>query len=57
MQKALLMSVLLANAIIPLWSATHPSPQRGLRRMVFAMILFNMFYVIGIIYVLPRLPG
>lgn len=57
MQKALLMSVLLANVVIPLWTATNPSPQKGLRRMVFCMALFNMVYVFSIIYVLPRLPA
>lgn len=57
MQKALLMSVLLANVVIPLWTATNPSPRKGLRRMVFCMALFNMVYVFSIIYVLPRLPA
>ncbi len=57
MQKALLMSVLLANVVIPLWTATNPSPQKGLRRMVFCMALFNLVYVFSIIYVLPRLPA
>ena len=57
MQKLLLMSVLIANVVIPLWTATNTSPTRGFRRMVFSMLVFNLLYVFAIIYVLPRLPG
>ena len=57
MQKLLLMSVLIANVVIPLWTATNTSPARGLRRLVFSMLAFNLFYVLALIYVLPRLPA
>ena len=57
MQKLLLMSLLIANVVIPLRTATNTSPTRGLRRMVFSMLAFNLFYVFAIIYVLPRLPA
>lgn len=57
MQKFLLLSVLFANVVIPLWAATNTSPTRGFRRMVFSMLAFNLFYVFAIIYVLPRLPA
>jgi hypothetical protein len=57
MQKFLLYSVLFANIVIPLWTATNTSPTRGFRRMVFSMLAFNLFYVFAIIYVLPRLPA
>jgi hypothetical protein len=57
MQKFVLLSILLATVIIPMRAATDRSPKRGLRRTIMWMAAFNVAYLIGIIYVLPRLPA
>jgi hypothetical protein len=56
MKKFLLHSILLATIVIPMLAASDRSPQRGFRRTLVWMAVFNACYVFGIIYVLPRLP-
>jgi hypothetical protein len=55
--KFLLLSILLATVVIPMRAASDRSPKRGFRRTIFFMAAFNVFYLIAIIYVLPRLPS
>lgn len=56
MQKALLMSILVATVAIPMVAASSRSAKHGLRRTIVWMSVFNLCYLIGVIYVLPRLP-
>jgi hypothetical protein len=55
MPKLLLISILIANLTLPMLAARDPSPRRGLRRTVVSLVLFNVFYLIGIVYILPRI--
>jgi hypothetical protein len=55
MGKLLLISILLANMSLPMLAARDPSPRRGLRRTIVSLVLFNVFYLIGIVYILPRI--
>jgi hypothetical protein len=48
-------SLVLATFALPLRAARDPSPTRGLRRVVLGMVVVVAAYVIGIVYVLPRL--
>jgi uncharacterized membrane protein (DUF485 family) len=55
MNKVLLMSIVLATFVLPLMTARDPSPARGLRRAVVGMGVIVVCYVVGIVYILPRL--
>jgi hypothetical protein len=55
-QKALILSILLASIIIPCAGARDVSPVRGLRRTILWFLGFNMCYLVAVLYVLPRLP-
>ena len=54
MGKIILISILLATIALPMRAARDPSPTRGLRRTVLWLVAFNVFYLIAIIYILPR---
>lgn len=51
----LLMSILIATLALPMRAAHDPNPARGLRRTVLWLVAFNVCYLLGIVYVLPRL--
>jgi hypothetical protein len=53
--KLLLMSLLIATVALPLRAAHDPVPRRALRRVVFWLVTFNVCYLVGIVYILPRI--
>jgi hypothetical protein len=53
--KLLLMSVLLATATIPALAAADPQAKRGLARAVRGILIFNVFYVIALMFIYPRI--
>jgi hypothetical protein len=55
MQKALLMSLLVATIAVPAIAARDPRPLRGLKRALFWMGLFEVVYVAALVFVYPRL--
>jgi hypothetical protein len=55
MDKALLMSILIATVALPVRAARDPVPLRAIRRVLLWLVGFNVFYLVGILYVLPRL--
>jgi len=55
MAKLLLMSVLFATAIVPSLNARDPRPKRGLMRTVRSMLVFYVFYLLGVIFIYPRI--
>ncbi|GJG89214.1 hypothetical protein tb265_43950 [Gemmatimonadetes bacterium T265] len=55
MGKLLLISVLAATVVLPMRAARHPSPARALRRAVSWVAASYAAYLVGILYVLPRL--
>jgi hypothetical protein len=55
MAKLLLLSVLAATVIIPLWASRAQHPGRALKRTVFFTLLFNVLYAAGALLLYPRL--
>jgi hypothetical protein len=53
MGKLLLLSVLMATAIIPALAAKHRSAPAGLARAVAGMLVFNVLYLIAVTLVYP----
>jgi hypothetical protein len=54
MEKLLLLSVCLALVGIPLFASRDPYPARGLKRALFGVMVFNLFYVFLVRVVVPR---
>ncbi len=55
MAKLFILSVCLALVGIPLWASRDPYPARGLKRALIGVVLFNLFYVVLLRVVVPRL--
>jgi hypothetical protein len=53
--KLLLISILFMSIIIPARAALSKDPRRGLKKALVAMVLFNLFYVLALTYLYPRL--
>lgn len=57
MAKLILLSVCLALVGIPLFVARDPHPARGLKRALIGVAAFNVFYLLLLRFVLPRLSA
>jgi hypothetical protein len=55
MGNLVLLSILLAPVVIPMISASDPSPARGLRKTILYFFLWNAFYLFAIRFIYPRL--
>jgi hypothetical protein len=55
MQKALLISIVAATLVIPMWAARDRNPRRGLRKVVTRVLLFNLVYLLALMFIYPRL--
>jgi hypothetical protein len=55
MKSLLLMSVFLAQLIIPALAARDSDPRRGVRRMAWQFLLFNALYIAYLTLVHPVL--
>lgn len=55
MAKALLLSVVIAIIAVPFLASRDPSPQRGLKKAIFFMLLFDFLYLYAVRYIYPRL--
>jgi hypothetical protein len=55
MQKLILISLLVANVVIPVWGAREPNARRGLRKTVRGLLLFDLAYLIALCLLYPRL--
>jgi hypothetical protein len=55
MQKALLISILVATIGIPIWAAKERNPGKAFKKTVFYLLLFNVLYVISLKYVFFKL--
>jgi hypothetical protein len=53
--KLVLISILIMSIVIPANAAASRDPRRGLRRGLWQMVLFNLFYVLAVTYLYPRL--
>jgi hypothetical protein len=54
-QKLVLMSVLIATFWVPMAYASSPNIRRSVRKMRKTFAIFCVSYVIGIVYIMPRL--
>lgn len=54
MAKAFLLSVCIAMVAIPLLTAKDPHPGRGLKRALYGVALFNLFYIFVVRVIVPR---
>jgi hypothetical protein len=56
MQKALLISIVAATLIIPMWAARgRGSARLGLRKTMTYMMVFNIVYLLAVMFIFPRL--
>ncbi len=55
MHKLLLMSVLLATALIPLLASRESTSERGLKRTVIGVCAFNFVYLLAVTIIYPRI--
>jgi hypothetical protein len=55
MQKFILISILFADVLIPLWAARDPNSIRGMKKALFYMCIFNTMYLLLVMFVYPRL--
>ena len=49
MATLLIMSVLFATVLIPLWAAREPSARRGYKRTVLGLCVFNALYLVALL--------
>ncbi len=57
MQKALLISILAATMVIPLFAAKGGNVKAAVRRSVIATIVFCFLYWAGLVFIYPTLPS
>ena len=55
MQKALLISILAATIIIPLFASRGGSVRQAVRRSAIATVVFCVFYWLGLMFIYPSL--
>lgn len=55
MSKLLLLSIVIATIALPLRHAGGEEPRAAMRKMVIEFCWFNLFYVLALVYVVPRL--
>jgi len=51
----LLISIVAATIIIPMWAARERSARRGLRKAAAYVVLFNLIYLLAVMFIYPRL--
>ncbi|HVP69297.1 MAG TPA: hypothetical protein VMT17_18755 [Anaeromyxobacteraceae bacterium] len=54
LSKLLLLSLLVATVGIPVLAARDPNPRRGMKRLFFYTVVFNLFYVTALLTVVIR---
>ena len=57
MQKALLISILFATVLIPLFAARGGSVKSAVRRCVIATVAFCVLYWLGLLFLYPTLTS
>ena len=55
MQKAILLSIVVATLLIPIWASGARRPRSGLRVALLAMAVFNLVYLLSVMFLYPRL--
>jgi hypothetical protein len=55
MQKLIVVSILVANVVLPIWASSERNAHRGLKKTLFAMLLFDFAYLFAMLFLYPRL--
>ena len=55
MAKLLLLSGVMMALWWPIMAARDPRQQRGLRRVIYGLFLYNLFYVFAVLVIYPRI--
>ena len=55
MGKLLLLSIVIATVAIPARAAREKNARKGLRKALLQMAVFNVFYLLGLLYLYGRL--
>jgi hypothetical protein len=55
MQKLILVSILFASVCVPIWAAHERNARRGLKKALFAMLVFDVAYLLAVLFIYPRL--
>lgn len=55
LRKLLLVSILLANVVLPIWAARERDSGRGLGKLLVSLFLFELAYLAALILIYPRL--
>lgn len=55
MKKLFLLSIIFATIAIPAHAAKHRNPRLGLKRALWHMVLFDVFYLFNLFYLQRRL--
>ncbi|HET9959351.1 MAG TPA: hypothetical protein VFQ61_32900 [Polyangiaceae bacterium] len=53
--KLVLLSILIMSIVIPARAAMTKDPERGLRKALKQMAIFNLLYVLAVTFLYPRL--
>jgi predicted cobalt transporter CbtA len=56
-QKALLITILAATMLTPLFAAKGGNVRAAVRRSVIATVVFCLLYWIGLVFIYPTLPA
>jgi len=55
MSKLLLLSILIASIALPAKAAREKNPRKGLRKTIVYVLLFNVFYLFGLMFLYGRI--
>jgi hypothetical protein len=55
MQKLILVSILFAHVSIPIWAAREQNPYRGLKKALVWVSVFDLGYLLAVLFLYPRL--
>jgi hypothetical protein len=55
MSKALLLSIMIATIFLPAVAAKEKNPKKGLRKAIIYMLVFNAFYLFGLLFLYGRI--
>ena len=55
MSKLVLLSIVIATIALPARAARESSPRKGLRKVIIWMLVFEVFYVLALIFLFGRL--
>jgi hypothetical protein len=55
MHKLLLLSMVIATIVIPIIAARDPNPRRGLKKALFAIVVFAVVYLFALLFIYPKI--